>query len=100
MELIDDLGGDTHALGEAFATMHEAVPDGVDLVKGLDEVLLPEDVQDDLYATGVVGDVEVTLLLLAVWLTEGDEGVSDAYALFVARGEYPVGGELDEGKLQ
>ena len=41
-----------------------------------------------------------TLLLLAVWLTEGDEGVGDAHTLFVTRGEYLVGGELDEGKLQ
>ena len=76
------------------------MPNSIDLIEGLDEVLFLEDVKDDLYATGVIGDVEVTLLLLAVWLTEGDEGVSDAYALFVARGEYPVGGELDEGKLQ
>jgi hypothetical protein len=76
------------------------VPNSIDLIEGLDEVLFLEDVKDDLYATGMIGDVEVTLLLLAVWLTEGDEGVGDAHTLFVARGEYLVGGELDEGKLQ
>ena len=63
-------------------------------------MLFLEDVKDDLYATGVIGDVEVTLLLLAVWLTEGDEGVGYAHTLFVARGKYLVSGELDEGKLQ
>ena len=100
MEHIYYLWGDTYALSKALCTVYEAVTNGIDLIEGLYEVLFFENVEDNLYAACVVGNVKVALNLLSFGVTEGDEGVVDPYALFVPRGQDLVVGELDEGELQ
>ena len=57
--------------------------DGIDLVKGLDEVLFAEDVEDNLHPTCMVGYVDMALYLLAFRITEGDKGVVDPDTFFV-----------------
>ena len=68
--------------------MDKAVSDGIDLIEGADvaKLFFLQDVEDDLYTTSMVGDVEVTLDLLPIRCSEGDEGVCDTDALFVPRG--------------
>ena len=84
MEHADDLGRDTYTLGEALSSVYQSMPDRIDLIEGGYEAFLLEDVEDDLYTTGMIGDVVVALYLLTSEVTEGDEGVIDAYTLFVA----------------
>ena len=100
MEHADDLGGDTYTLSEALSTVYQSMPNSVDLIEGGYEAFLLEDVEYDLYTTGMIGDVVVALYLLTSEVAEGDEGVVDPYALFVPRGQDLVVGELNEGELQ
>ena len=84
MEYADDLGRDTNTLSEALSAVYQSMPNSVDLIEGGYEAFLLEDVEDDLYTTGMIGDVVVALYLLSCQIAEGDEGVIDAYTLFVA----------------
>ena len=84
VEHADDLGGDTYTLSEALSAVYQSMPNSVDLIEGGYEAFLLEDVEDDLYTTGMIGDVVVALYLLTSEVAEGDEGVIDAYTLFVA----------------
>ena len=93
-------GGDTDTLCEAFSAVHQAMTDGINLVKGLDEVLFAEDVEDNLHPARMVGDVDMALNLLAFGVAEGDEGVIDPDAFFVPRGQDLVGRQLNESELQ
>ena len=83
MEHADDLGGDTYTLSEALSAVYQSMPNSVDLIEGGYEAFLLEDVEDDLYTTGMIGDVVVALYLLTREVAEGDEGVIDANTLFV-----------------
>ena len=74
--------------------------DGIDLVKGLDEVLFAEDVEDNLHPTCMVGYVDMALYLLAFRITEGDKGVVDPDTFFVPGGQDLIGRQLDESELQ
>lgn len=100
MEHADDLGGDTYTLSEALSAVYQSMPNSIDLIEGGYEAFLLEDVEDDLYTTGMIGDVVVALYLLTSEVAEGDEGVIDPDAFFVPRGQDLVGRQLNESELQ
>ena len=83
MEHADDLGRDTYTLSEALSAVYQSMPNSVDLIEGGYEAFLLEDVEDDLYTAGMIGDVVVALYLLTSEVAEGDEGVIDTNTLFV-----------------
>ena len=88
LQLLDDFWSDADALSKAFSTMDKAVSDGVDLIEGVDvaKLFFLQYVEDDLYTTSMVWFVEMTLDLLPIRCSEGDEGFSDTDAFVVPRG--------------